>query len=122
MLGNRYQNLTHFKKVCCKSILCYSIRLPTPELPKYQDCHELWSKKRRRQQREQEVLAASARGGTGSNMATNTGDSSNPSNSATATRLEGSGSLSGGILSNLPASRSTSQPGSEKLDENSVQG
>merc|ERR1719367_1239718 len=79
-------------------------KLPTPELPKYQDCHELWSKKRRRQQREQEVLAASSRGGTGSNMAANTGDSSNPSVTTTAIRLEGSGSLSGGILSNLPAS------------------
>ena len=101
----------------------YCCRMPTPELPKYQDCHELWSKKRRRQQREQqEVLAAAARGGTGSNIAATTGDSSNPSNTATALKTEGSGSLSGGILLNLPASRSTSQPGSEKLEDNSLQG
>lgn len=26
-----------------------------PKLPTFQDCHELWSKKRRRQQREQEL-------------------------------------------------------------------
>ena len=96
--------------------------MPTPELPKYQDCHELWSKKRRRQQREQEVLAAASRGGTGSNIASNAGDSSNQSIPNTAVKTEGSGSLSGGIMSNLPASRSTSQPGSEKLDENSLQG
>merc|ERR1719412_2143349 len=97
-------------------------KLPTPELPKYQDCHELWSKKRRRQQREQEVLAAAARGSTGSMVVSNTGDSSNHSISTAAMKTEGSGSLSGGILSNLPVSRSTSQPGSEKLDENSLQG
>ena len=96
--------------------------MPTPELPKYQDCHELWSKKRRRQQREQEVLAAASRGGTGSNLAVHTGDSSNQSISTSAIKTEGSGSLSGGILSNVPQSRSTSQPGSEKLDENSLQG
>lgn len=34
-------------------ILC---RMPAPKLPTWQDCHELWSKKRRRQQREQESL------------------------------------------------------------------
>lgn len=28
--------------------------MPAPELPTWQDCHELWSKQRRRQQREQE--------------------------------------------------------------------
>ncbi|XP_065339359.1 cyclin-dependent kinase 12 isoform X1 [Cloeon dipterum] len=32
-------------------------RLPPPQLPTWQDCHELWSKKRRRQMREQEALA-----------------------------------------------------------------
>lgn len=26
--------------------------MPAPELPTWQDCHELWSKQRRRQQRE----------------------------------------------------------------------
>lgn len=31
-------------------------RMPAPKLPTWQDCHELWSKKRRRQQREQESL------------------------------------------------------------------
>merc|ERR1712150_393387 len=56
------------------------------------------------------------------NMVSNTGDSSNHSISTAAMKTEGSGSLSGGILSNLPVSRSTSQPGSEKLDENSLQG
>jgi hypothetical protein len=35
----------------------YQFRLPPPQLPTWQDCHELWSKKRRRQQREQESLA-----------------------------------------------------------------
>ena len=104
------------------TLLIFISRMPTPELPKYQDCHELWSKKRRRQQREQEVLAAATRGGTSSNMVSNTGDSSNHSISTAAMKTEGSGSLSGGILSNLPVSRSTSQPGSEKLDENSLQG
>lgn len=29
-------------------------RMPTPQLPTWQDCHELWSKKRRRQLREQQ--------------------------------------------------------------------
>lgn len=28
--------------------------MPAPKLPTWQDCHELWSKKRRRQQREQQ--------------------------------------------------------------------
>lgn len=32
-------------------------RMPAPELPTWQDCHELWSKQRRRQQREQEGQA-----------------------------------------------------------------
>ncbi|XP_055306762.1 cyclin-dependent kinase 12 isoform X2 [Sitodiplosis mosellana] len=31
-------------------------QMPAPKLPTWQDCHELWSKKRRRQQREQESL------------------------------------------------------------------
>ncbi|KAH8373523.1 hypothetical protein KR009_012403 [Drosophila setifemur] len=30
--------------------------MPTPQLPTWQDCHELWSKKRRRQLREQQEL------------------------------------------------------------------
>lgn len=29
--------------------------MQAPKLPTWQDCHELWSKKRRRQQREQET-------------------------------------------------------------------
>ena len=102
--------------------LPFNRRMPPPELPKYQDCHELWSKKRRRQQREQEVLAAAARGGAPSSGG-GIGDSSNLSAAGTGPiKTEGSGSLSGGLLSNLPASRSTSQPGSEKLEENSLQG
>ncbi|XP_041978797.1 cyclin-dependent kinase 12 isoform X2 [Aricia agestis] len=32
-------------------------QMPAPELPTWQDCHELWSKQRRRQQREQEQAA-----------------------------------------------------------------
>ena len=31
--------------------------MPIPELPTWQDCHELWSKKRRRQLREQQDSA-----------------------------------------------------------------
>lgn len=31
------------------------VRMVTPELPTWQDCHELWSKKRRRQMREAEL-------------------------------------------------------------------
>ncbi|KAM3957165.1 cyclin-dependent kinase 12-like [Aphomia sociella] len=31
-------------------------QMPPPELPTWQDCHELWSKQRRRQQREQQDL------------------------------------------------------------------
>lgn len=34
----------------------FFFRMPAPKLPTWQDCHELWSKKRRRQQREQESL------------------------------------------------------------------
>lgn len=33
-------------------MFCYSC--PPPILPTWQDCHELWSKKRRRQMREQQ--------------------------------------------------------------------
>ena len=29
-------------------------RMPPPELPTWQDCHEMWSKKRRRQLKEQQ--------------------------------------------------------------------
>ncbi|XP_030381715.1 cyclin-dependent kinase 12 isoform X2 [Scaptodrosophila lebanonensis] len=34
--------------------------MPTPQLPTWQDCHELWSKKRRRQLREQQEFLPSA--------------------------------------------------------------
>lgn len=33
---------------------CSPYRMSAPELPTWQDCHELWSKKRRRQLREQQ--------------------------------------------------------------------
>lgn len=33
-------------------------KMPVPELPTHQDCHELWSKKRRRQMREAEIATA----------------------------------------------------------------
>lgn len=70
-------------------------RMPAPELPKHQDCHELWSKKRRRQMREaQETTSGTTfSGGQG------------PASAATT----------------KPNSVS-SQPGSEKLDDNSLQG
>lgn len=32
--------------------------MPAPQLPTWQDCHELWSKKRRRQLREQQESSA----------------------------------------------------------------
>lgn len=32
----------------------FNSRMPAPKLPTWQDCHELWSKKRRRQMREQQ--------------------------------------------------------------------
>ena len=71
-------------------------RMPPPELPKFQDCHELWSKKRRRQQREQQEVSAyvpqSASGGNSLNLAS------------------------------YPQSRSTSQPGSEKQDDSNLVG
>lgn len=44
-----------------RNILCFLInvncnfRIPAPKLPKDQDCHELWSKKRRRLLRDQEI-------------------------------------------------------------------
>ena len=34
--------------------ILYFCSCPPPELPTYQDCHELWSKRRRRQMREQQ--------------------------------------------------------------------
>ncbi|CAH2048833.1 unnamed protein product, partial [Iphiclides podalirius] len=37
-------------------------QMPAPELPTWQDCHELWSKQRRRQQREQEQAKPKAYG------------------------------------------------------------
>lgn len=58
----------------CYDIVIYSdvmylSRMPAPKLPTWQDCHELWSKKRRRQQREQESLQKPSGGldGTGPN-------------------------------------------------------
>lgn len=33
-------------------------RIQAPELPTWQDCHELWSKKRKRQMREQQEAMA----------------------------------------------------------------
>lgn len=66
-------------------------KLPTPDLPKYQDCHELWSKKRRRQQREAQEA------------------SSLPPSSQSSLLPAGS----------TAAHRSGSQPGSEKqIEEN----
>lgn len=34
------------------------IRMPAPQLPTWQDCHELWSKKRKRLLREQQESVA----------------------------------------------------------------
>lgn len=46
------------RNICmlCFSHVCIVIvfRMPPPDLPITQDCHELWSKKRRRQIREQQ--------------------------------------------------------------------
>ncbi|XP_072179057.1 uncharacterized protein [Diadema setosum] len=38
------------------------ISIPQPDLPHWQDCHELWSKRRRRQERQQQQLVAQSRG------------------------------------------------------------
>lgn len=79
-------------------------KMPPPELPTNQDCHELWSKKRRRQMREQLQ-------GEG-----------NPSTAPQGAATQGAGSphpASG------PVSKSgsiVSQPSSDKLEENSSQG
>lgn len=35
-------------------MLWFSFRISAPALPTWQDCHELWSKKRKRQLREQQ--------------------------------------------------------------------
>lgn len=43
-----------------KSFNFPKFRMPTPKLPTWQDCHELWSKKRRRQLREQESMSNTA--------------------------------------------------------------
>ena len=77
--------------------------MPPPNLPKYQDCHELWSKKRRRQQREQQEVATAVTATTAS----------------TQSGTGGGGGNSQQQLS-LPTSyKSTSQPGSEKQEDSS---
>lgn len=44
------QILIWFKMI----LICFRLfRMLTPKLPTWQDCHELWSKKRRRQMREE---------------------------------------------------------------------
>lgn len=92
-------------------IICY--RMPPPELPQYQDCHELWSKKRRRQQREQ-LAAAST---------TNTNNTAN--NSSSSSQGPGGGGPLGtdsGPPDGSSAKNSVSAPSSEKLNEDSMPG
>ena len=81
----------------------FFFRMGPPELPTYQDCHELWSKKRRRQLREQ----LQVEGG----LATATQGVSQGGGSPHQT--SGPVSKSGSVIS---------QPSSEKLEENSSQG
>jgi hypothetical protein len=89
--------------------------MPPPELPRFQDCHELWSKKRRRQQREQ-VERSSAP----SSMQTQASESGAAGGAANASN-NGNSSDAGAF--SKPSS--CSQPGSEKIgseDTNSLQG
>ena len=77
--------------------------MPPPQLPTYQDCHELWSKKRRRQMREQlqaEGSSASASHGVSQGA-------------GSPHQLSGPVSKSGSVVS---------LPSSDKLEENSSQG
>lgn len=74
-------------------------KMPPPALPKFQDCHELWSKKRRREQREAQAAGPS-------------------------TSVSAAGSNAASTQQSLPHSaagsyRSSSQPGSEKQEDNS---
>jgi hypothetical protein len=80
--------------------------MPPPELPTYQDCHELWSKKRRRQMREQLQVE-----GSGSLNSAPAGASQGGAGSPHLT--SGPVSKSGSIVS---------QPSSDKLEDNSSQG
>ena len=53
--------LFYYKELRDTYLYIYAIiffRMPVPELPTHQDCHELWSKKRRRQMREAEIATA----------------------------------------------------------------
>jgi hypothetical protein len=80
-------------------------RMAPPELPTYQDCHELWSKKRRRQLREQ----LQVEGGSTATAATG------------ASQGGGSPHQTSGAVS-CKSGSVISQPSSEKLEENSSQG
>ena len=56
-----YDCFTNFNISKYTYLYIYAIiffRMPVPELPTHQDCHELWSKKRRRQMREAEIATA----------------------------------------------------------------
>lgn len=46
-------NMFHISLTHCIDIYFSIFRISAPELPTWQDCHELWSKKRKRQIREQ---------------------------------------------------------------------
>eukprot|EP00095_Tigriopus_kingsejongensis_P008467 maker-scaffold18_size714446-snap-gene-3.27 protein:Tk08467 transcript:maker-scaffold18_size714446-snap-gene-3.27-mRNA-1 annotation:"cyclin-dependent protein kinase-like protein" len=74
-------------------------KMPPPELPQNQDCHELWSKKRRRQQREQQAVASAQ------------GSAATAAESGASAAAEGSSKTS-----------SVSAPNSEKLNEDSLPG
>ncbi len=79
------------------------LRMPPPQLPTYQDCHELWSKKRRRQMREQ--LQAEGNSSTAPHGTSQVPGSPHPHS--------GPVSKSGSVVS---------LPSSDKLEENSSQG
>lgn len=48
---------SYLNNIKCITLSRY-IRMPAPQLPTWQDCHELWSKKRKRLLREQQESAA----------------------------------------------------------------
>ncbi|XP_059084764.1 cyclin-dependent kinase 12-like isoform X2 [Tigriopus californicus] len=94
-------------------------KMPPPELPQYQDCHELWSKKRRRQQREQ--LAAATTSSTTNNTTANTSSSSSqgPGGGGPSGTDSGPQGLN---TDGSSAKNSVSAPSSDKLNEDSMPG
>ena len=113
-IANLFNHIRDFSNTIF--FLFYDRRMPPPELPKFQDCHELWSKKRRRQLRQQELQQAS---NSNSNSATG---ASNPGAGAAAS---GSNADQSNSQPNSDKQQSTSQPPQITLggeDSNSFQG